>query len=584
MWKWDTEGKSSHRFLPTTANVTVASGATLELGGLTHTVASFTGGGTVQNGLLITADNVYTNTGALSISAVDNMTIVLDAGATALTLVGDATGVKVEATDAFIESGALITVTASDIHTAGHTIDFSGIPSNIFRYGYIDNDDGTWSVGVQTSGYTAATYTWSPVGSSADWTSLANWSVDGYESVATLPQSVDTVVFPASEDPNFTGWTVALGENRTVASATFSVDVTLSDAVLFSSGYTGEGTITLGDDAGLANNETEVTIANDIVIAGSGAHTNILYSYKKDLTVSGGLSGSGNVELKVQYDQQGVKLTGANTMTSGSITAKSTLGAASGSGRRNCSKVKATATNAALVWQLSIGTGGKSGNTWAFFQDSNATYRFGSVGASSIGDGGYASSCIYEIGALGYDDTLSGNLTYSTRWSSANTIKKVGNGDLSMTMSYVNSYDVNAGTLTLKSDNSRPYANGAISFTGTGTLVLDDAFTVDVSTNIAAGVSTAPIKVDVGSADREWKVELPGTTGLIKYGSGTLTLKEVPAYTGDTYLEGGKLKIPTTWTGRVKTNVDGMSVRKSYEGDYTVYRLDKKRPMVFVIY
>ena len=153
-----------------------------------------------------------------------------------------------------------------------------------------------------------------------------------------------------------------------------------------------------------------------------------------------------------------------------------------------------------------------------------------------------------------------------------------------MTMSYVNSYDVNAGTLTLKSDNSRPYANGAISFTGTGTLVLDDAFTVDVSTNIAAGVSTAPIKVDVGSADREWKVELPGTTGLIKYGSGTLTLKEVPAYTGDTYLEGGKLKIPTTWTGRVKTNVDGMSVRKSYEGDYTVYRLDKKRPMVFVIY
>ena len=534
-----------------TAEIELASGATLDLGGLTQTVASFTGGGTVQNGTLLTTSNVYTNNGALAIAAVDNMTVVLDAGATALTLTGDATGVKLTATDAFLASGGTVTVTATGIYDASHTIDISEIPSTIFRFGATDNEDGTLTIGAATSGFTAATYTWSPVGSSTDWTSLANWSVSGYSSVAVLPQEVDTVVFPASEEEGFTGWTVALDAAKTVASATFNADVTLSGAVLFSSGYTGSGTITLGDDAGLGNNETEVTITNDIVVAGTGSHTNILYSYKDDLTVSGGLSGAGNLELRAQYDKQGVTLSGANTMTSGSITAKSALGAASGSGRRNCSKVKAIATNAALVWQLSIGTTGKSGNDWAFFQDSNATYHFGSIGSSSIGVGGYVSACVYEIGALGYDDTLSGGLTYKDRWSDANTLKKVGDGDLSVTISYVNSYDVNAGTLTLKSDNSRPYDSGSIVFTGTGTLVLDDAFTVDVSTNIAAGVSTAPIKVDTGTVAREWEVEIPANSAsaLVKSGAGTLTLSAAPlAATFEISVEAGKVVVPNTAT------------------------------------
>ena len=548
--KWNLVNKTACQFIPTTASVELGSGATLDLGGYTQTVASFTGGGTVQNGTLLTTSNIYTNNGALAIAAVDNMTVVLDAGATALTLSGDATGVKLTATDAFLASGGTVTVTATGIYDASHTIDISEFPSTIFRFGTTDNGDGTLTIGAATT-FEAATYTWSPVGSSTDWTSLANWSVSGYDSVAVLPQEVDTVVFPASEEEGFTGWTVALDAAKTVASATFNADVTLSGAVLFSSGYTGSGAITLGADAGLGNNGTAVTIANDIVVAGSGAHTNILYSYKADLTVSGGLSGEGNLELRAQYDQEGVTLSGANTMTSGSITAKSALGAASGSGRRNCSKVKAIATNAALVWQLSIGATGKSGNTWAFFQDSNETYRFGSIGASSVGVGGYASSCVYEIGALGYDDTLSGGLTYKDRWSNVNTLKKVGGGDLSITMSYVHSYDVNAGTLTLKSDNSRPYDSGAIAFTGTGTLVLDDAFTVDISTNIAAGVSTVPIKVDTGTVAREWEVAIPATSAsaLVKSGAGTLTLSAAPlAATFEISVEAGKVVVPSSAT------------------------------------
>ena len=186
MKKWDCTDAENFVQLAATADISVDDGATLDLGGYAHTVASFTGAGTVQNGTLLTTDSVYTNTGALTIPAVANMTVVLDAGATALTLTGDATGVKIDATDAFIASGATITLTASDIHVAEHAIDFSRLPITMFRYGYTDNGDGTWTVGVQTSGFSAATYTWSPVGNSTDWTSLANWSVEGYMCIRRL--------------------------------------------------------------------------------------------------------------------------------------------------------------------------------------------------------------------------------------------------------------------------------------------------------------------------------------------------------------------------------------------------------------
>lgn len=42
---------------------------------------------------------------------------------------------------------------------------------------------------------------------------------------------------------------------------------------------------------------------------------------------------------------------------------------------------------------------------------------------------------------------------------------------------------------------------------------------------------------------------------------GTLVLSAAPLYTGDTYLDGGALKIPATWTNKVKTHVSGKSVR-----------------------
>ena len=98
MAKWGI-GDATYNALPATANVTLASGATLDLGGQTVTVASLTGAGTVQNGTLKTADNTVTVTGDLTIPVTDNTTYVIpaDVGEIRLRLTGTATNVSVDA-------------------------------------------------------------------------------------------------------------------------------------------------------------------------------------------------------------------------------------------------------------------------------------------------------------------------------------------------------------------------------------------------------------------------------------------------------------------------------------------------------
>ena len=99
MQKWGCDAAIDNQYLPKTAHVTMAAGATLDLGGMTQTVKSFTGAGTVQNGTLKTADNTVTVTGDLTIPVADNTTYVIpaDVGEIRLRLIGTAMNVTVDA-------------------------------------------------------------------------------------------------------------------------------------------------------------------------------------------------------------------------------------------------------------------------------------------------------------------------------------------------------------------------------------------------------------------------------------------------------------------------------------------------------
>ena len=104
MAKWNV-GSATYNVIPATADVTMNAGATLDMGGLTQTVKSFAGAGTVVNGSLKTTGSLKV-TGALTIPAVKGQTYEL--GAANLTLTAGETGAIVKIPDGAKAVGRLI--------------------------------------------------------------------------------------------------------------------------------------------------------------------------------------------------------------------------------------------------------------------------------------------------------------------------------------------------------------------------------------------------------------------------------------------------------------------------------------------
>ena len=97
MAKWNV-GSATYNVIPTSADVTMKSGATLDMGGLTQTVKSFTGAGTVTNGYLKTTGDLTVDGGTLTIQATTGQTYVLsDVETERLVLTGNAKGYTVKA-------------------------------------------------------------------------------------------------------------------------------------------------------------------------------------------------------------------------------------------------------------------------------------------------------------------------------------------------------------------------------------------------------------------------------------------------------------------------------------------------------
>ena len=98
MAKWNV-GSATYNVIPANSDVTMKAGATLDMGGLTQTVKSFTGAGTVANGSLKTTGD-FVITGNATIEAVAGQTYILpsDHGAT-VTFTGTAKGWFVKVPD-----------------------------------------------------------------------------------------------------------------------------------------------------------------------------------------------------------------------------------------------------------------------------------------------------------------------------------------------------------------------------------------------------------------------------------------------------------------------------------------------------
>ena len=455
-----------------------------------------------------------------------------------------------------------------------------------------------------------SSFVWTNTGT-GNWETLANWTVNG-RATDVLPGGTDEVQFPGSLGNDVF---VKYSTSQTVSNAVFDAEVTLRivgtrhDYYLYANEISGDGKLILTNAAigargvvsGNTSYSTNLTVNVDVEMA--PASTNRLFCAVGNIVMNGDMSGCGCVEASIYKQSFGPQFNGDNENFSGEYWTTVNTGA-----RRDFTQFAdggATSSNAS--WRV-IGSDGNK----AFFAKNNETYYFGTLNGTvdnSNGTGnGYVNGCWAEVGALNVDCAFGGH--YSRGYGSSgkpndphiNHIRKVGTAKLTLTLSRpVGDIEIMGGTLVIGSQSSVPlYHTDAyqhyLKFLGDGATlavsgtVTEDEVTTFVDPSARIGYSTYPICFSNAVSEvHTWSTALAAsnTGGLVKKGEGTLTLAAAPLYTGETYLEGGTLKIPTSANIKVKTHVEGKSVRKKFETidetQYTVYTLGAKRMMMIIV-
>ena len=623
--KWEISGMIS---LPASVPLTLAGGTSFGLVGLERTVDSVTvtgsGTATVTGGVLTIAAPVslavgqtlvipygstYTcasGTGAMVDETAGTVTLKHCAAEIAVTD-PETSAVTTAIYDTVAGAVAAYTEGTLTIHESA-TLDLG--TTEVYVTG-VELDDGvvltftqnapwttTISAGVLVNTRMASTYVWTPAENSTDWATLSNWRIGAATPVA-LPGESDTVQFPSSEEEEFTGWTVVLGSRQTIAAFIANTNVAISGAQICSPSYAGDGKLSLGNGAGFYVN-AETTIANDLEIVGSVSVTpsaNYLTT-----RIVGDLTGTGTLTLGG---------TRPNHVLSGDNSGfKGTISAPKDAQDRNAIQLTAeSASSTNAIWDV------HSSGAGCFTKVESGIFRFGSLrGSVQYADQSNYKHQTIEVGHLGLDDILGGqwfpdsykNLVVDSnagdRINNSNRghcIRKVGAGTLTFSGKYLRKYEINEGTLLITADTAFAWTKDESAYRsrftfGGGTLAFGRDVTEDPSSRIVE--STAPICFSnaVGEV-HTWATALAAQVadletgkdaGLVKLGEGTLVLSAAPLYTGDTYLDGGVLKIPTSADVKVKTHVEGKSVRTdtTTEVGYTVYTLGKKLPLMIMVF
>ena len=605
MWKWDTYGKSNSPFLPATADVSIAAGATLDLGGLTQTVKSISvssdGTTTVRNGTLTVTDAISVSAGKTLVIPYGSSYALANDGTFA---VEDSVGGTVTITHraADIEGTPYDTVQgAIDAYESGTltihesaTIDLGTTDVNIRG---IVLDDGveltltqnapwttTFSEGNLVNTRVASTYTWTPTGSSTDWNTLSNWRIGTATPVVAAGNS-DTVVFPALEEETEAHKITVTSAN--VASVIINGDVEITGAIqytrnsssgnsiIYTTSVTGTGKATLGNNAGFGSSTKGSSLSIDVplVVTASKDTPAAIQGYWKrkggledcsSATITGAITGTGyicfsgnrfscSVTGSVADFEGTIEITGdsleRNSTTFADVSSKAKYNITN-----NSSDDNSFITNYAA--DLSFRELSGSPTSTKIHGDTTYTWEVGSGNTSFTLNGKY-----HKTGdANSYNDKLlDGGIV----------IKKVGTGIMDFGGTWIHGLEIAAGTVHLRSSsmltqNTKNYTyTTPISFTGgilqvgyttvnhdteyeeDGETVKTEAYTEYVPFDPSANIlnSTSQIVFDDQGTNCTWATALDSsnTGGFTKKGAGTLTLSAAPLYTGATTVEEGSL-------------------------------------------
>lgn len=466
------------------AEVTVASGATLDLGGGAWTVdslsASGTGTATVQNGTLtitapislsdgqilrIPANSTYTLVEGVRATTADGVTTL--SANTAAARVGDTSFPTVQdAINALVDGSASGTLTVYESATvsvsnviAGVTVDLQNDATLSFTQ--IAPFNAKIENGVLTSNREAATYVY--VGSGGNVSALntsGNYTLNG---IATdlVPTSIDTLainsVLTFTQDAEILVATIQIYENSIVTISGGS-----DSRMLRANSITGAGKLILGNSAWLASATGTASFSCEIEVTAetaSSAANLYVTDTGREITLSGVLSGSGYLKCrrgrnKQEYSGTTFNCTDTSRFT-GTIEAvhpadgdtSRDIGRNYVTFKKNCDLSKAKV----ILPKTREGDYGQ-----VFVSCDNAyerhTFKFGSLNGylyEKAADGRDNYHQTIEVGALNLDDTITG--CWKNNGNRNPYIRKVGYGTFTTTATMAYGYILNDGVLRVLS-------------------------------------------------------------------------------------------------------------------------------------
>ena len=422
-----------------------------------------------------------------------------------------------------------------------------------------------------------STFVWTGALNS-NWTATENWTVNG-RSTDVLPGVDDTVLFPELAE-NASAWQVTLSATPTVTNVTANGAVTLTGALIRTETVEGSATITLGDDAGFRTYDytsAQMTISANIEANGTAEHPNEIRGY---YTTKGGSPDQGGTRITFSGDLTGtgtLKIIGCrctNVLSGDLMSFAGHLWIVDDRKPRNNAYLEsANTTSSNAIWTVY-----NDGNAGQFLKFGGQTAYFGALNGTVYQSSSFYNN-VFEIGARNVDCAFGGKIGATKQ----NHITKVGTATLSFSGSDMGILTVKGGVFAAVNAASFPMTS--ITFAGEGGFFDPTTNTVDFAAKLVNSTE-APIGLYVTNNLAIGEIPDSNKGGLVKKGEGTLTLTAAPEYTGETYLDGGTLKIPVSSDKTVKTRVPGMLVKRTFETigeiQYSVYTLDKVRAMVIL--
>jgi fibronectin-binding autotransporter adhesin len=399
----------------------------------------------------------------------------------------------------------------------------------------------------------AASGSWTAT-TSGDWSDTANWSggtvADGAGFTATFTNDI-TADVTVTLDSSRTLTTVVFGDSDTSTSASWTLANGGTPAnVLTLDGNGGNATLTVNALGAGAS----ATISADLQGVNLGGASNFLQrNGAGTLTISGNIVVPTDRELR--FGGGTTNLTGASVQSQKFImNGGATVNWSAGTGSLGYSNYFGVGDNTAGTFNMTAGTINydlAQGTTGIFIGNNATGLMTVSGGTFNVSNSGGSANLFIGAGFNGTSTTAhSGTLTIS----GSGVFNFNGSGTIKLTNVAEQTATVNldtGGTLRL---NSRPFTKGAgdaaFNFNG-GTLQLSAANTAIFGANATSfnpTVRAGGVRIDTNGFNGQIDTSLiedAGSTGggLVKLGSGTLTLSAANTYSGKTTISAGAVAI-----------------------------------------